>query len=252
MRARILRGHVVVATIAAMLLFLQPASAGVDALVKIIPTGPTFVANCIPFGNNTDFEFTGFIWRNVPAFNLDRGERIAFDLGSLNDVDTRRNIWLAVANKNPDPPQVEGGNVISQDVRATAWVRVVADTQVPSNPRGDTRIGNYELRYRAGQAFSFPGGGLIAGFGSSPPGAYADFGCEQVLVRTDWTDPSGYFYARFCFKPNLYMGALDEAGTCGGTASELGGIVIADVSLGSVDSGSHGTAKVTPGVTGSR
>lgn len=252
MRARTYRGQIVVALIAATFLVLQPASAGVDALVKIVPTGPISVGNCIPFGNNTDFEFTGFIWRNVPAFNLDRGERIAFDLGALNDVPTRRNIWLAVANKNPDPAVVEGGNVISQDVRATAWVRVVSDTQTPANSMGDTIVGNYELRYRAQGAFSFPGGGLIVGFGSSPPGAYSDFGCEQVLVKTDYSDPSGYFYARFCLKPNLYGGALDEAGLCAGTASELGGIIIADLTIGEVGNGRPATHQVTPGASGSR
>ena len=200
------------------------ASAGVGVVLKIRPESPVDVGNCIPFGNNTDYGFTGFIYRDIEAFTLPAQHTFAFDLGALNDVATRRNIYFSAANKNPDPAIVEGGNVVSQGVAAVKWVQVVADVQTPKNPLGDTTVGNYELRYRAKAEFDFPGGGLIVGFGSAPPGQYQDFGCEQVLVETGSLDSSGNFYARFCFKDDQTYDILDEAGDCAGTASAIGGI----------------------------
>jgi hypothetical protein len=55
--------------------------------LNITPASSTSVSNCIPFGNNTIFGFTGFIYRKVAAFNLLPGTQFAFDLGSQNDVD---------------------------------------------------------------------------------------------------------------------------------------------------------------------
>src|SRR5439155_25115443 len=69
--------------------------------VRIFPRSPTSVGNCIPFGNNTDYGFTGFIYRGVPAFTVNPGDRMGFDLGALNDVNVQRNIYFSVANKNP-------------------------------------------------------------------------------------------------------------------------------------------------------
>ena len=204
----------------------SPASAGVGNVVKIRPGSQATVGNCIPFGNNTDWGFTGFIYRDIPAFSLPAGHTFAFDLGALNDVPTRRNIYFSAANKDPDPPVVEGGNVVSQGVAAVKWVQVVRDVQTPKNPLGDTTIGNYELRYRATADFDFPGGGLIVGFGSAPPGQYQDQGCEQVLVGTSSLDASGRFYARFCLKDDQTYDVLDEAGACVGTAAPIGGIAI--------------------------
>mgnify|MGYP001568751560 CR=1 FL=1 len=193
--------------------------------IDIIPGSPTYVSNCIPFGNNTWYGFTGFIYRNVPAFNLTPGSKFAFDLGNLNDVDIRRNIYFAVANINPGPAVVSGNNVVSQGVKSLGWTKVVSDTQIPQNPKGNTIMGDYELIYTSEASFSFPGGGLIVGFGSSPPGAYADYGCEQVLVRTTSGDASGHFYSRFFSKPDQTLAVLDDI-TGGGSAVELGGIVI--------------------------
>jgi hypothetical protein len=207
------------------LLGIHPATAGVEA-IKIQPADPVGVANCIPFGSNTDYGFTGFIWRNVPAFSVNRGNRIAFDLGDLNDRNTRRNIYLAVANKNPEKAVIDGNDVVSQGIEAIEWVQVVSEAQIPAHARGDTVIGNNELRYRVETSFDFPGGGLIAGFGATPPGEFPDRNCEQVLAETHSHDSSDYFYARFCFKDHLDMGVLDEAEGCGGTADYLGGIVI--------------------------
>jgi len=195
-------------------------------VVAVRPRGPVEVGNCIPFGNNTGYGFTGFVYRNIPPFELERGGTLSFDLGQLNGQQIRRNIYLAATNKNPGPALLSDINVVSQNVRAERWVRVVSDSQVPSHPRGDTVLGNFELTYRAEQAFDFRGGGLAVGFGASPPGRYADVGCEQVLVATTSHDPSGRFYARFCNKVDRTAGRLDAAGTCGGTAVAIGGVVI--------------------------
>jgi hypothetical protein len=116
-------------------------------------------------------------------------------------------------------------NVTSQGIRALAWTKVVSDSQIPLNPRSNFATGDYELMYTAEAPFSFPGGGLIVGFGGSPPGVFADFGCEPVLVSTTCNDASGHFYARFFSKPDQTLEVLDDAGW-GGTGLELGGMVI--------------------------
>ena len=186
-------------------------------LISLVPKNSFGVGNCIPFGNNTSYGFTGFIYRNVPAFQLRIGSQFSFDLGAPNDVDIRRNIYFAVASANP----VAGG--APQNIRALSWTKVVSDSQIPLNPRGNTIIGDYELTYTSEGSFNFPGGGLIVGFGGSPPGAYADFGCEQVLVVTDSSDSSGFFHRRFYYETDQPLGVLD-----GGNSdnSWMGGIVI--------------------------
>jgi hypothetical protein len=146
----------------------------------------------------------------------------SIDLGAKNDVDIRRNIYFAVANKNPEPVSCDF-NVTSQGIKALAWTKVVSDSQIPLNPRGNLVTGDYELMYTVEAPFSFPGGGLIVGFGGSPPGVFADFGCEQVLVTTKCHDASGHFYARFYYKPDQTLAVLDDGGSDG---LYLGGIVI--------------------------
>jgi hypothetical protein len=195
-------------------------------IIPIVPASPTFVRNCIPFGNNTSYGFAGFIYRDVPPFTLQPGLTFAFDLGAKNEVDIRRNIYFAAANKNPEPVTVSCDlDVTTQGIRALAWTKVVSDSQIPLNPRGNLVTGDYELTYTAEAPFSFPGGGLIVGFGSSPPGAYADSNCEQVLVRTDCNDASGHFYARFWGLSDQTLEVLDDP-TGGLARSELGGIII--------------------------
>lgn len=189
-------------------------------LVSLVPADSQSlpVGNCIPFGDNTSFGFTGFIFRNVPAFQLQIGGHFSFDLGALNDVDIRRNIYFAVASANPT-----GGSIGGQNIRALSWTKVASDSQTPLNPRGDTIKGNYELTYTAEGPFNFPGGGFIVGFGGSPPGAYADRGCDQVLVQTSPADPNPYFYRRFYFRSDQPLEVLDSGNS---DPFALGGIVI--------------------------
>lgn len=189
----------------------------------IVPGSPTSVGNCIPFGDNTDFGFTGFIYKNVSAFNVAAGDLIRFDLGDQNDQDIRRDIYFSVANQNPAPGGC-GFDVTSQGIKATTWVKVVSTGQNPANPTGNTISGDYELTYTAEAAFSFPGGGLIVGFSGSPPAAFPDGTCDQVLVQTSCDDSSGLFYGRFFFKADQTLDVLDTPG--GGTGVALGGMVI--------------------------
>ncbi len=198
--------------------------------VAVVPASPTLISNCIPFGNNVNFDFTGFIYRNVPAFGMLTGDTFSFDMGALNSTDIRRNIYFATANINPGPAVIAaGGNVVSQGVAATSWTKVASDTQIPLSPKGNGVSGDYELTYTAEAPFAFSGGGLIVGFGGSPPGAYADSGCEQVLVTTTSSDSSGQFYSRFFSKPDQTLGVLDDIVLfLGASGSFLGGIIIHD------------------------
>jgi hypothetical protein len=186
--------------------------------VEIVPANSASlgVANCIPFGDNVSYQFTGFIYRNVPAFQMEAGDQFAFDLGALNDVDVKRNIYFAVANANP----AAGGG--TQNIRALGWTKVASESQTPLTPRGDTIKGNYELTYTAEAPFTFPGGGFIVGFGGTPPGTYVDTGCHQVLTWTSSADPSGFFHRRFYSRPDQTLEVLDASGD----TSFIGGIII--------------------------
>lgn len=158
----------------------------VSADVTIMPVSPGGPANCVPFGGALTYgPYMGFIYQNVPAFNINPGDILAFDLGAPNDVPIQYDIALA-------PTTVNGGTV-----QSGSFVQVVSNTQTPANPTGDSTVGNFELQFTAEASFSFPGGGLIIRF-SNPGGAYAsDNNCTQVLVYTDSSDSSGYFVQRF-------------------------------------------------------
>lgn len=182
--------------------------------VHLVPEGTPRVGNCIPFGDNTRFGFSGFVYRNVPAFSMGPGTRFAFDLGEVNDVEVRRNIFFAPTFENPEP---------GADLRPVEWTQVVSEEQVPENPRGNTKVGDYELAYTSESEFAFGGGGLAVGFGAAPPGAYQDRGCDQVVVHTSRNDPSGYFYSRFWQKEHLTLGSLDEGHV---SARDIAGMVV--------------------------
>ena len=185
-------------------------NAGPSVGLSIVPASHNpFPGNCFPFGGNTNHQFMGFIYRDVPPFTMQVGDKIAFDLAATNFEPNRRNIFFAIANKNPTGDITVGSGGARQDVRATSWHQVVSDANTPENPHGNTVFGDYELVYTAEAAFSFPGGGFIIGFQSSPPAAFADPGCEQVLAFTNSNDESGKFYLRFLQLPNLTLGPLD-------------------------------------------
>ena len=204
-------------------------SAMLSSTVSIVPQASSGVGNCIPFGQNRSFGFQGFVYSNVPAFSMNPGDQISFDLGSQNDVDIRRTIFFAPANINPSGP------ALSQGVTALSWTQVVSETQIPLNPRGNFTVGDYELTYTAETAFTFNGGGFIIAFQGSPPATYIDGGCEQVLVRTTKSDPSGNFHSRFYNRVEQDMSVLDSGNY---DNTELGGFKI--YATGSFDTDGDG------------
>jgi len=159
--------------------------------LTIEPAEPD-VGNCFPFGGGfQDVDewppFMGFIYQNVPPFQLQPGDTLAFDLGEVNSAAVMLQIEMAAttANGGIDP--------------ALPYTTLVTNDQTPLNPNGDTIIGNYEMMFTVGAPFSFPGGGLIIRF-SNPSAQYrlgAADACDQVLVHANDTDSSGNFVLRF-------------------------------------------------------
>lgn len=196
-----------------IIVFLITMTSAFSATVTIQGDNP-YVQNCYPFGggNNDWLPYAGFVYQNVPAFDIQAGDTIAFDLGALNDTDVQLEIAMAatVSNGSAEP--------------AGAFTTVVTNTQVPANPRGDAIIGNYELQFTAESAFSFPGGGLVIRF-TNPAGVFAsDSSCDQVLVSHSVGDTSGYFVGRF-YRDADGAYTWDETGT-----DSIGGFqVITDV-----------------------
>lgn len=183
--------NLVLITSFALLLFVFPRSSSAQ-IVTIFPDTPT-VDNCFPFGDGVigvpDINwppFMGFIYQNIPAFELKQGDILAFDLGAVNSADVQLAIELA-------PTTFNGGD---QPV-ADSFVQVVSNTQTPFNPNGDTVEGDFELMFITEAPFSFPGGGLIIRF-SDPSAAYQlNDNCDQVLVWGASTDTSGFFVKRY-------------------------------------------------------
>ena len=209
---------------------LAPANHLGPSKIEIVPTVIFPGFNVVPFGSNDLFSFTGFIYRNVPAFSLAVGDVIAFDLRQANDVQNRRTIFFATANKNPDAcafNPVTGQITNPQGIAASSgWTQVVSETQIPQNAFGDEVVGNFELRYTAEAPFTFPGGGLLVGFQGSPPATFVDTDPDGSIAGASCTDPSGQLYTRFFHLPDQTTGALDVPGTNTGDGVFIGGIVI--------------------------
>jgi hypothetical protein len=192
------------------------ASAGAEQTVTIAPASPGPPDNSFPFGVGSSNQwppFAGFIYKNVPAFQLKTGDSIGFDLGAMNDADVQLQIDLAATTVN-------GGDAPSQP-----FTTVVANTQTPANPRGDTTVGNFELRFNAIGPFSFPGGGLIIRFSNPSPSFSTDTTGTLVLVPATASDSSGNFVKRF-FADADGLPPYDNSGT-----DDIGGfqLTLADV-----------------------
>jgi hypothetical protein len=173
---------------AALALVIAQAGIGTaqaSTTVNVNPADPPSESNEFPFGRGDSWPQLGFVYKNIPAFNLKAGDTIAFDLGFQNNVDIQLQISMAATTVN-------GGDIPG------AYTTVVNNTQVPLNPRGNTVTGDYELQFTAEAPFSFPGGGLIIRF-SNPGGAYAtDLQEDATLLNlAASTDSSGFFVKRF-------------------------------------------------------
>jgi uncharacterized repeat protein (TIGR01451 family) len=168
-------------------------------LLTIEPATPNAEESCLGFGagpggigdGSSGFAGTspymGFIYQNIPAFDLEVGDVLAFDLSKENDFDVEIDIAMAATTVNGG--EVEAGN----------FTTVVTNTQTPANPRGDTVIGNFELQFAVEQPYSFPGGGLIIRISNGSEAYRQDLTCNesQVGVVARSTDSSGYFVRAF-------------------------------------------------------
>jgi hypothetical protein len=151
------------------------------------------VGNCWPFDaaiNPTDptdvwTPYFGFVYKNIPPFDLKRGDKLAFDLGSPNtDHDIQVDIAMA--------PAANG-----TDTNTGPFTTVVPNTQTPASPRGNDVAGDYELAFTAQAAFNFAGGGLIIRISNPGPSFITDETCDVNLVGAqDETDTSGFFVKR--------------------------------------------------------
>jgi len=179
----------VVASILTVLAIALPGAQAATQTITVFPAGTPDTGNCFPFGDvNSPAEKWGpnlaFVYRNLPAFQLQRGDILAFDTMGVNDVAVQLQIDLAPTTAN------------GADVQAQSFTRVASNTQTPTNPTGDTTVGNFEMRFLAESAIGFPGGGLILRF-SNPSAAYAsDVTCTGDLVGAPAADSSGFFVER--------------------------------------------------------
>jgi Ca2+-binding RTX toxin-like protein len=181
---------------AAMLALIAPLGAAAPAsaaspTLTIAQANPNTSSNCYPFGQGGGWTpYTGFIYKNVPPFELRKGDTLAFDLIAVNEVAPQLKIEVAPTTSN-------GGGTPGN------YTTVVNNTQVPSG-RGDSVVGNFDLGYRIQGAtpFSFGGGGLIIRFSNPFSGFLADGTCTSVLRGAESTDPSGFFVQRFNADPD--------------------------------------------------
>jgi hypothetical protein len=176
------------------LVLAMPAVGGAASPKTITIAADTpSVGNCWPFDevinpdDATDHwtPYFGFVYKNVPPFELKRGDTLAFDLGSPNtDHDIQVEIAMA--------PAANG-----TDTNTGAFTTIVPNTQTPASPRGNDVVGDYELAFTAQSGFSFAGGGLIIRISNPGPSFVGDETCDDDLVgANDGTDPSGFFVSR--------------------------------------------------------
>ena len=162
-------------------------SAQAEQTITVAPDTPN-AENNFPFGTGQSWiPYMGFVYKDVPAFQLKPNDVLAFDLSRVNEADDQLDIALAPTMTNGD------------DIPAAAFTEIVPNTQLPANPRGDTVDGNYELKYTARAGFNFPGGGLIIRFSNPGTELAADDGSTEAPLSNGGsdTDTSGFFVERF-------------------------------------------------------
>lgn len=142
------------------------------------------VGNCIPFGCPGYYDpYMGFVYKNLPAFSVNAGDKIAFDTGAVNDNPLQFNIFLGSTTSN-------GGTILN------GGLTQIVTAQTASTPLGNGVVGDYDLMFTIGSTFNFAGGGLVIAF--NPTGSsVSDTSFEQNLVHSDSSDSSGLFVGRF-------------------------------------------------------
>ncbi|HUS68871.1 MAG TPA: OmpA family protein [Kofleriaceae bacterium] len=165
-----------------------PASAAAEDVITL-DNDVDPVPLCYPFISvERDVEdiwidFSGYVYTEVPAFELKPGDRIAFDTdttlvgqlpkGETGEVpfDIQLDISLAVAadDEGTSEPDADG------------FTRVVNDG-IPADPNGNDVALDYDLEFTADTAFSFPGGGLIVRFSDPGPDLAATSDCRLASI----------------------------------------------------------------------
>lgn len=157
--------------------------------------------NCLPFGAGppaivTWTPYTALVYKNVPPFELERGDSIAFDLSTPNN--TAVSFDLAMA-----PTSVNGGDIPSQPF--TQMLTNFALGGSGALARGNDVFGDYDLSFTISQltpgtpvktAFKFGGGGLIIRLSNPGPEYATDNTCTFNSRGATSADPSGFFVAR--------------------------------------------------------
>jgi hypothetical protein len=157
------------------------------ATVTVFPNNPNpgNTGQIFPFGEGIVWTpYTAFIYQNVPSFELNTGDTLAFDTNEVNNADIELDIALART--------VSNGTIVEGE----PFKAVVSNNQTPANPRGDATVGNFELQFTAEAPFSFPGGGLIIRFSDPSPSFAADNTPTSNLVFGNSNDTSGFFVRR--------------------------------------------------------
>jgi hypothetical protein len=148
---------------------------------SIVVANSPSVTNCYPFGGgNVGWgNYLFFTYANLPAVSLVPGDILAFDLGAANDYTPA---FASIAMATP-----------SQD-SAGLYTTIVPDSA--ANSKGDTIIGNFDLRFTITSSYSFTGGTLIirfqnGGSAATTTGFFSDSSCDQVHVAGSSGDLSG-------------------------------------------------------------
>jgi uncharacterized repeat protein (TIGR01451 family) len=204
---------------AAPFLEIKPAEPSVSSCLAF-GAGPGGIGGGSPGFDGTS-PYMGFIYQNVPPFELEIGNTLAFDLGLENDFDVEIDIAMAATTVN-------GG-----EIEAETFKTVVTNTQTPKNPRGDDVIGNFELQFVAEEAFSFPGGGLIIRFSNGSEAYRQDLTCNesQVGVVATTTDSSGNFVRAFWSDDDGVSPWEPDLGAVSLTREIIGGFQISAIAL---------------------
>ena len=161
------------------------------------------VNNCWPFGEATEpsdlwTPYFGFVYKNIPPFELKAGDTFAFDSGVANDHDIQVDIALAATTTN-------GG-----DANAGPFTTIANNTRTPTSPRGDDIPNNYELGFVAQAPFTFAGGGLIVRVSNPGPAFLPDDTCDWQLVGHTNDDTSNFFVKRVFTDPDGVSPWADE------------------------------------------
>ena len=189
----------------ALTLLAGALSAPAGAVVITVEgTNTVGTSNCIAFGCPGQYDpFMGFVYKNLAAFSLNAGDKIAFDTANVqNDNPLQFNIFLGATTVN-------GGTVLN------GGLTQITIAQTPADPDGNTIAGDYELVFTVGSAFNFAGGGLVIAFNPTGP-SLADTSGDQNLVHSDASDASGLFVGRFYGRGSVPNGSDLQNGPSGG------------------------------------